>query len=469
MPYKPKAIPFPKTAAPGQQPSEGAGSLVNCSYEKRDGVDTWRRVPGFDLVTDAGFGTPRGAIDVNGTLYWAAQDKAVTIDAFGGVTTIPGTLSGSNPVTWARNNRAPTPDVVCVTELGPFVVSASSIAAYPDPDLPTTVNSVSFLDGYHLFTEPAGKIYASDLNATTMVATSFASASSKPDGIVRGVVVGSNFLAMGSQTIEAWQDVGASPFPLQRAQTIPVGLIGQWAVAGFEDGWSGDLIFVANDSTVRRLVGYDPQEVSTPDVRNDIAAVVDKSTLRASVHVSGGRSYWVLSSPTWTWTLCVSNGSWFKRKSANLLRWRGDTSVYYGNRWLVGDTTSSKVFAVSETSNREGADDITAELVAVMRSNPARLIVGKSWFDFTTAQGNPAGSAEEQDPTVMVSWSKDGGATWSGDQVARSLGDLGQFSQRIKVDRIGLTTHHGLRWRLRISAPVYFQFRGGTAEIEAVT
>jgi hypothetical protein len=67
---------------------------------------------------------------------------------------------------------------------------------------------------------------------------------------------------------------------------------------------------------------------------------------------------------------------------------------------------------------------------------------------------------------VKIEWSHDGGATY-GNPILRSLGQQGQTRRQIRVNRLGLTTHHGLRLRVTVSDPVYVAFLGGEVEAAA--
>ena len=62
---------------------------------------------------------------------------------------LAGALPGTLPVTFAKNNKAPTPDVVCVTEIGAFSVSSSQVTSYPDTTLTdkTTIEMSCYVEG----------------------------------------------------------------------------------------------------------------------------------------------------------------------------------------------------------------------------------------------------------------------------------------------------------------------------------
>jgi hypothetical protein len=88
--------------------------------------------------------------EYNGHLF-AAYSGAIAQRTTGGTLfSITGSLPGTDPVTFARNIKQPTSDlVVCRSSGGAYVlnVGGGSVAAYPDADLPVTVNSVDACRG----------------------------------------------------------------------------------------------------------------------------------------------------------------------------------------------------------------------------------------------------------------------------------------------------------------------------------
>jgi hypothetical protein len=90
-------------------------------------------------------------------------------------------------------------------------------------------------------------------------------------------------------------------------------------------------------------------------------------------------------------------------------------SVPAFGRWLVGDTEANYMLEV----NPSGLDEVDDPLIATLESAPAkefpnRVRVSRADFDFVTGVGVATGTDPiETDPTVMLSWSDDGGQTWS--------------------------------------------------------
>ncbi|MBF9234687.1 hypothetical protein [Microvirga alba] len=449
------AVPFPLSSTPGLRPGEGEGRIVNGYNEKAGDRVYNRRSAGLSVFANTTKSGPRGLIDVNGTLYAVYSGAVVKVSSAGTVTTLTGSIPGTDGVTLARNNKVTggvsTPDIVAVREGGgAYILTETAVSAYPGTNLPATVNSVDFQDGFFDFTIPDGRIFASELNSTNINALSFATAEAKPDGLKRGFVHAGTYFAMGTETIEPWKNVGAMPFPLARMTSVlPVGLLTTMAVAGFELGWDREPHFVAHDGTVRALRGFDTPRVSTPDVEAFIARST-VSTLEAYVYTAKGNAYWVLSSDAGTWELNVSSGLWNERLSTGTNRWRASHSVKLNGAWIMGDTLSTNLLKVEDGLRTEAGVVAPWTIESQpLKDFPVRVAVPGIYGDFTEADG----------AMVDVSWSHDGGKTWA-TPLSRSLSQADKYP--VSVNRAGLSTHHGLRVRFSSSSTQDFSFMGAS-------
>lgn len=451
------ALTFPKSSSPGARPGEGAGRLVNCFWALDGERPALVPAPGlvpFSVVAQG----PRGFLLVGSLLYVAVKDALYTVNA-AGVATLVGVLSGSDPVTMARNNRSLSPDVVIVTEDGAFVATTSGVSDYPDPDVGTPT-SVTFLDGYFLFSYGDGTIRASGLNTTDLNDQSFTKAESKPDGLIRGITKNGQYIALGPTSTEFYSNAGTQPFPLARAEVSDTGLFGRWAVAGFEDGWDRPWFSVASDRTVCRWDGYTPTRVSTREVERSIAGITDPDSLRACVYGFGGNAVFSLSGPNWTWEYHVAANRWFERESYGQKRWRAERSVNAFNRWLVGDLRSTSIMAIDEGARREGPDPLVQTMEGIGPTFPQGARLDDLRVEISTGQGRAEGlDPIETDPTVSISWSLDGGGTW-GNPLPRPLGKQGEFGRTVRVGSLGRARGAGVRVRIEIADPVAFSLYG---------
>ena len=447
------AIPFPTSSTPGARPGEGAGRLVNV-YAFKEGTEiAYGSVPGLTPFATVG-ATPRGSLALTtSTLYTATKDILHKVTSAGTVADI-GPLQGSGLVTMARNNKAPSPDVVIVTENGAFTTDGLSVSDYADADVGNP-NSVSFLDGYFLFTYGDATIRASNLNTTALNSESFTKAEARPDGLLRGIVKGRQFIALGPSSTEFYDNAGTAPFPLSRSEVVDTGLFGPWAVAGFEDGWDKAWLMVASDGTVRRWDGYTPTVVSTRDVERSISTVTDSTKLTALVYTFGGNSVFSLSGPGFTWDYHLNIGEWFERESYQSPRWRGQTSVKAFGKWLVGDLSSTSLMAINENARKEGSQPLICIGEGYLPSFPNGARVGGLTMNFSTGQGNNQIVASE----VLLSWSFDGNGHFS-TPLVRSLGQQGEYARAVTVTSLGRARGKGVRLRWEVSAPFPFTFRG---------
>lgn len=295
----PEQIAFPTSSYPalfGTPWAESQGRLLNCYLEQEKEQAVWKRIPGLQRFTDVGVTNPRGFMESDGYVYGAYEDTVVKIGDDRAVTALTGVLPGIDRVTWAKNNQLAEPPrgVVVCCEAGIFQVTPTAVTAYPttfpppyedDGAFPPNPTSVAHLDGYIFATYANGQIWATGLNTLAVNGSSFTTAESNPDGLLRGIVSGRQLFAMGPVSIEVYQNVGATPFPLARTAVIPVGLIGTFAAAGGNetDGWDSAPLFVAADGTVRQLAGYEPRIVSTRTIERWIAQEPDPTQLTAYV------------------------------------------------------------------------------------------------------------------------------------------------------------------------------------------
>jgi len=470
-------IPFPISSAPGANPQEGAGRLVNC-YAEPLGKDVgakkgfapppvvWRKCPGLSLFAASGAQTGfRGQILVDNTLYAAWSGKATRFTSAGVETVLTGTLTGTEKVFWARNNKA-TPDLVCVAPgTGAFTVTTAAVSSFADVDVGAP-NSVCFMDGYFIFTRGDGTLQSSGLNDVTVSTLDVTKAQSKPGGLTRAIPFNGQLVALGPAFGEVYSNTAnATGFPFTRSYVLQRGLLGPYAIAGYQDGFGLALIWVADDNSVVQHNGTpNPLKISPPDLDRLIAGVSDKTTLEASVYISQGHPKWVISCLTFTWEFDLGSQKWNERASYLQTRWRAIGGCSAFGKWIVGDTQGGRLLYINENAY----DEFGAPLVMQMDSGPVqnfpnRTRVARADFNFVTGVGIATGTDPiATNPQVGISWSNDGGITY-GNEFTRALGRQATTS-RIMVLRTGMTGNTGRRWRLKISDPIYSAFVGATQD-----
>lgn len=466
---------FPITTAPGNTPGEGAGRLINCYAEKLlDGARASyarRPSPGLTAMAASAHSGMRGMHYHNGIIYIAQAERLSKVELVMGafVVTDLGELPGTARVTFARNNKSPVPNILCVTEDDVYVITAGSPpASLGDGDLPQPL-TVCFLAGYFIFAIRDGRVFFSGLNDITISALDFGKAESRPGGILGAYPYGELLLLCGPSFIEVWQNSGnATGSPFSRASVIPRGIASTFAIAGFEEGFS-DVVFVADDNGVYLLSGgYTPTKISTPDLDRLIEKVTDKTLIDVTVSVTSGHNWVAVTGPDFTWEYEVQTGLWHERKSYQTPNWRAVCSVQAFGGWVVGDRHTGQVWKLDPSARREGIEPLVVNVMSQPASGfPNRIAIAHADFDFIVGQGLVAGEEPiETDPCVFISWSDDGGTSF-GVPVKRLLGPLAERQSRVSVNRCGVATPYGRVWKLEISDPVYAALLSGSMDVNA--
>jgi len=472
-------IVFPNSTSPGNRPAESSGRLINCFAAKLDdgarNSYARRRSPGLALIVDTTIDIGRGAHFYNGNLFVAQKDtlSKVYIDGITGnfVSSVLGSLPGNKRVTFARNNKAPIPDILCVTENDVYVITDTlppaslGAAALPQP------LTVTFIDGYFVFPIRDGRFFFSGLNDTTVNALDFGKAESRPGGLFNAVTYGEQLLLGGPATIEVWSNAGnATGSPFSRTTVIQKGLASTFAIAGFEEGFS-TIVFVGDDNAVYRLDGgYQPTRISNDDLDQLIAETADKTQLDVNVCVTLGRMWATVTGPKFSWTYDIGAGLWHERKSYLWPNWRAVTSIKaFNGDWIALDRENGSVWRVDGSVLKEG----TAPLVMVAQSLPMaqfpnRALFPRADFDIIVGQAKVAGEQPiDTDPVCLIRWSDDGGVSWS-EPLRRSLGKTGYYNTPISINRTGMAGRYGRVWEVSISDPIYASILGGSVTTQGL-
>ncbi len=459
-----KPIPIPTSTAPGSKSQESAGRLINCYAEALGATAAnkyvIRRAPGlvnFGTTSESGC---RGFLEVGGVLYVGMSGKLEKLTSAGGASTNVGNMTGTSKGFFAHNNNT-TPDKWFVSPDGDIAVfTPSSVTnSWPDGDLPA-VNSTCVIDGYGVFTTGDGRAFATDLNSTAVNSLSFGKAEAKPDGLTRCIAWGDKLLLFGPETTEVWTNAGTSPFPFARNFVIPRGIAGPYCVTGFEDSFSKVPVWVADDNTVVKYAGSDPVKISPPDLDGLIEAVSDKTTIEMCSYISRGHAMVQVSCPDWTWVFDLNTEKWHERDSYLQERSRITQSIYAFNKWLCGDTETGNVQQILSTAFEEVNSPLRARIESgPVMDFPYGTVVGRADFNFSTGVGQASGDEPDQtDPTVEISWSDDGGASWS-IPAQRKLGRQSVPIALISlIAETGRTSWLGRRWRMDVSDGVYAGF-----------
>lgn len=145
-----------------------------------------------------------------------------------------------------------------------------------------------------------------------------------------------------------------------------------------------------------------------------------------------------------------------------LCGYRGQVGINFYGKTLFGDKFSGVVGEASFDTFEEYGFPMTAEVASPpIHDDRARIFLDR--FEMDVQAGVGATSGQGSDPVWMLSWSKDGGMTWSTLQKWRSMGKRGEYRKRLRWLHMGQSR----QWVLRLTStdPVRRQIIGTYATL----
>jgi len=426
--------------------------------------------PGLRLFANlGGVGESRAMISFGGFLYTVIGNKFYKVWPNGAYTHV-GTLQTSSGRVGIDTNGL---DIIMVDGPHGYVydLTTGAFTQIVDADFPGG-DVVVQVDGYYLVNNPGtGQVYRSDYNnGLSWEGLAFSTAGGDPDPVVGLVVDHRDVYVIGEKTTEIWYNTGTGTFNFDR---IDGAFTEQGGSASHAQCKANNAVYsLGRDALgvgqVFQYSGRQPKVVSTFPV--DYA--ISKYTLSDAFmwpYQQLGHTFVALTFPTSniTWVYDSTMGLWHQRSSLYTGvagRWRAYAHAVFNGQHIVGDATSGKLYILDpEVYDEDGTELVATRTTSVLRKKQDRITVDEVQVVTEPGVGLITGDAEDVDPKGMLSWSKDGGRTWSA-EVDIPLGKIGETENVASVTQLG----QGRNWafRLRISAAVKRTILGAVAEVE---
>jgi len=434
-------------------------------------VATVFNIPGYQLWNDFEVGSPVYGFQVMSdnlyvviglTLYQITATKTVT--ELGQLGTTPG------PVEMTENGV----QLTILTAQGSSYYYNALTNTFGQI---TSVNyqlssSVTSLDGYTIFSVAnSGEFFISALrDTTTYSALDVATAEALSDNIVRICTFNRQLYIFGTQSIEIWYNTGNVNFPFQRIDgaLIQRGLGAKASVAIEMSG----LYWIGEDKCVYTTSSYLPEKISTFAIDNILTSCDRIDDASAYIYTQAGHKFYVLTLPSANKTLVFDliTGLWHERGSLNnngtsIGKWNCQYNVLFSNLNIVNGRQDGKLYFLDlNTYTEDGLTIIREAISATQFDNYNYETIDRLALMMDFGVGVD-GNGQGVDPQIMMTFSIDGGYTWSQETQA-SLGVIGQYPQELFWDRLGQA--RSIIIKLRISDPVkttivaaYMKIKGG--------
>lgn len=410
--------------------------LVNCFAEKADGdkredFAVWP-TPGLTQWAEVGSGPHRASIVCGGVLYVVSGTSLYSVASDGTETSL-GTIPGTGPVRIACNYTD-----VCIAANGTgYVYSGGSLTT----PVPFDVSDVIFADGYILWTvKDSEQFIISGLdNATSYDAADIAAAEGAPDNIIGVINDHRDIQFYGGSTTEIFYNSGNADFPFERQGNafIERGTFDRNSIVKMDN----TVYFVGDDRVIYTLTGYQPQRISTHAIEYNLRGA---TYARGFTYSLEGHKFYVLEVDAGTFLFDVATGAWHKRQSWGSDWWRCNGAVTAYGQVLLTDRNDGRIYTPSMDVFDEDGDPIAMEITLPTLEFDRQRVTMYA-FEATIETG--PGDATTPDPQIALTYSDDGGHTWS-NEVTRSMGAVGDYRRRAIWRKLGRFRTRQMRLRI---------------------
>ena len=401
--------------------------------------------PGIPLFTDTGLGACRGGILFDGVPYFVNGNSLVSISSTGVVTT-HGTITGTVRVRMAVGVLLATKNLVIVVPGGDaFVWDTTTFTQITDPDFQPSSNVV-YDNGFFFFTASNGQqIFQSNQNQPLLYdALDTGTADGSSDLIVTMVLDHGEISVLGSESVEVFTYVGGIGFTLR---SVPGAFTEKGAHSKYGAiKFDSDHVFIGGGENEKSSIwsqssSSEPVRISTDAIDHEIQKFTKEEVDEAFAmnYTEDGQvmalfsfNSDVIPGRTFVYNATSSRLAgkqvWFELQSGVTdAQWRVNAIVQAYGKLLVGDDVDGRIGYLDSNTYTEYDNAILNEATFQPFSEKGkRLFFGKLSAIFESGVGLTVGQGS--DPVVRMSFSKNGGRTYSS-EFSRSIGKIGEYQQ----------------------------------------
>jgi hypothetical protein len=363
------------------------------------------------------------------------------------------------PVSFATNGDGGNQLVICGGgQLKLFNLATNVLSAAIALPLVNPPQFVGFMDGYFVLSE-RGSIrfwFSAIENGLLWDALDFVSRSTASDRIIATMCANSRVWVFGSETGEAYEDVGDADNPFEIGLAAPYSL--SLGVSTLR--WIGRSR--TSGLAVYRLDGYAGTRISTHAIEAGLARATTVADAEAFTYTQQGHQFYAITLPSIgvagdTIVLDEIEHAWHHRRAWNPTlsqeeAWRVRGHAFTGRRHVVGTRDAGILCALDlETYDDDGAILRARRRAPYLGAENTYASIDR--FELGTEPGVGLNSGQGSLPQAELFLSRDGAKTWVSAGLA-TLGAMGQYGARVLWTQLGQARIDRLVFEVVITDPV---------------
>lgn len=337
-----------------------------------------------------------------------------------------------------------------------YILDSGVVTQITDPDLLTSPLDIEFLDTYFIALRDRLQQFqiSSSNEGTTWSALEFTTLEAGENKQMAVLCDRLEAWFFGTKKTLIYYNSGNIDFPFDRRSGGVIEL-GCMATRSPRRVNKSNIWLAADENGVGYFVkasGYQPQRISNHALETELRSYPRIDDCVSFVQCDRGHWFYWAWFPTAnkTWVYDEGNNLWHQRAFwdttgpiAQQRAHRASCATTFNNKLIVGDRENPILYIMDPWTYTDNGSKIQRERICphIMRGNRSseyleylavRLIA-------QTGVGLPvASTADGYDPQISLSWSDDGGNTWS-DEIPVSMGKLGEYSTIMEWRNLGST------------------------------
>lgn len=318
-----------------------------------------RTPPGLRPYQRIGSGPIRGEHNAEGRLFVVSAQTLYEVSSKG--IGIPrGTVPGVGRVRMAHNQIKNGNQIAIANGQSGYIYNTVTqvFTRITDEGFPGAVDVV-FINGYLFWIEPFGRYWLhSDLaDGLSYNTLDRGEAESQPDRIIGVAVSQGDVLLFGERTTEFYRNTGQATGTFQSTgTTIDVGCASLHTIQNLDNS----VMWLGNDGVVYRLDGLRALPISTRALEKAIAKYDWANVFAFTWEDEGHKVYYITFPDGETFGYDVVVGFWHRRESFGFNRWRLNTAIAWGRKWIGGDFQDGRLWLLDWDYVLEGSDELVA-------------------------------------------------------------------------------------------------------------
>ena len=390
------------------------------------------------------------AYELNGQILYRLE-LAIDENLVETYTLVPlGTIPGINRASFSDNGK----QLMVINEVGDgWIIDETAIPVFQsivDAGFKAngTPQQVDFVDSFFLVTTDSKKFIRSDSNnGLSWNSLNVFTAEADPDDIVAPIVFKNQAFIGGSQTIEAFQDIGGI-FQRVSGMIINKGIFAPFGIVVTSDSFMFIGGGVNESPAIWAFQGNGVVKVSTTAIDSILSGFTETDIQSAFAYSYAKKGAYIVgfTFPKITLEYNTINQKWNERESlvtdtkGNVIntRWRANSVITAYNKVIVGDAQDGRIGILDPDFFDEYQEEILREFSSMPFQNQTNAF-SIPRIELTMESGT--GTAE-LDPKIRMRTSRD--AKKYSDELWRSIGKIGEYERRTVWNKVGRFARFGV-------------------------